>query len=116
MGSYDEITKAYFELLDQHLNELVNGDVLEMLELSQIAEKLNIPHKRLITVIQSIYGNHPCHFYDQRILEKAKDLLRDSDWPVAKIALRLTYDPSNFSKFFKKYTGQTPGQYRSQAQ
>jgi AraC family transcriptional regulator of adaptative response / methylphosphotriester-DNA alkyltransferase methyltransferase len=31
---------------------------------------------------------------------------------IAEIARKLTYDPSNFSKFFKKYVGMSPGQFR----
>jgi AraC family transcriptional regulator of adaptative response / methylphosphotriester-DNA alkyltransferase methyltransferase len=32
---------------------------------------------------------------------------------IAQIAGRLTYDPSNFTKFFKQYTGTTPKQFRN---
>jgi AraC-like DNA-binding protein len=31
---------------------------------------------------------------------------------VADIAASLTYDPSNFTKFFKRFAGLTPKQYR----
>nr|WP_315095501.1 AraC family transcriptional regulator [Chryseobacterium timonianum] len=33
---------------------------------------------------------------------------------IAEIARKFTYDPSEFSKFFKKRTGQTPGNFRKQ--
>jgi AraC-like DNA-binding protein len=112
MNGNEEIVTSYFNLLDKHLNNLVNGTEATMLELNQIAALLNLSHKKLITIVRANLGNHPCHFYDQKILDKAKQLLIESDWPVAKIALRLTYDPSNFSKFFKKYTGITPGAFR----
>lgn len=112
MNGSEEVLTSYFNLLDKHLDNLVNGTEATMLELNQIASLLNLPHKKLITIVRTSLGNHPCHFYDQKILEKAQQLLIESDWPVAKIALRLTYDPSNFSKFFKKYTGKTPGAFR----
>lgn len=112
MNGSEEVVNSYFSLLDKHLDNLLNGTEATMLELNQIAALLNLSHKKLITIIRTSLGNHPCHFYDQKILEKAKQLLIESDWPVAKIALRLTYDPSNFSKFFKKYTGKTPGEFR----
>jgi AraC-like DNA-binding protein len=32
--------------------------------------------------------------------------------PIAQIAARLTYDPSNFTKFFKAFTGTTPKKFR----
>lgn len=111
-----EITEAYFRLLDLHLAELVSGKTTQMMELNEIAARLHISAKHLSYTIQSTMGNHPCHYYDQKILELAKELLTQTDWPVAEIADRLTYDPSNFAKFFKKYTGETPGQFRKLAQ
>lgn len=112
----EQITATYFDFIDRHLDDLLSGKVIQMLELNEIADQLSVSHKQLIQLMKKQYGQHPCFFYDQKILDKSKQLLRDSDWPIAKIALRLTYDPSNFSKFFKKYTQQTPGQYRVQAQ
>ena len=39
-------------------------------------------------------------------------LLKETKASIAQIAIQLTYDPSNFSKFFKKWTGLTPGNFR----
>lgn len=108
----EELTTAYFAFLDKHLSELLAGEATEMLELSEISRELCVSHQHLIAVIQQSSGNHPCHFYDFKILSVAQDLLKDTSLPVAEIARRLTYDPSNFSKFFKKYSGETPGQFR----
>lgn len=108
----EELTAAYFAFLDKHLSELVAGEATEMLELSEISRELCVSHQHLIAVIQQSSGNHPCHFYDFKILSVAQNLLKDTSLPVAEIARRLTYDPSNFSKFFKKYAGETPGQFR----
>jgi AraC-like DNA-binding protein len=109
----DEITSAYLAFLDKHLAELVAGQSVKMLELNEIAKQLYISARHLSQTVQAIKGQHPCYFYDRKILEVTKRLLLETDWPVAEIADRLTYDPSNFSKFFKKYTGETPGQFRS---
>lgn len=108
----NEITAQYFELLDTHLSDLVNGNAGEMFELQDIAKILCISQKHLIRIIQETSGNHPCHFYVQKILEQTKILLADTDWTITDIAYRLTYDPSNFTKFFKKYEGITPSQFR----
>ncbi|SHF37814.1 helix-turn-helix domain-containing protein [Pedobacter caeni] len=111
-GRVEELTAEYFAFLDQHLADLVSGKSTEMMELSEISKELCVSHQHLIAVIQQSSGNHPCHFYDFKILELARQLLKDTALPVAEIARRLTYDPSNFSKFFKKYSGETPGQFR----
>lgn len=106
------ITDRYFRFLDQHLTDLVDGKATEMLPLNAIARELCVSHKHLIAVIRETQGKHPCHFYDDKIITKSQQLLRETALPVAEIARMLTYDPSNFNKFFKKYVGQTPGQYR----
>jgi AraC-like DNA-binding protein len=41
-------------------------------------------------------------------------MLLETEKSVSEIAKILTYDPSNFSKFFKKFVGQTPGKFRKE--
>ncbi|QEC46009.1 helix-turn-helix transcriptional regulator [Pseudobacter ginsenosidimutans] len=111
-----EIATRYFDFLDQHIDDVVNGDVSDFFELNRIARELTISHKHLTDIIKTEKGHHPCHFYDAKIISKAQELLTTSDLSIAQIAMKLTYDPSNFSKFFKKWTGFTPGEYRNEKQ
>ncbi|WP_460766188.1 helix-turn-helix domain-containing protein [Niabella terrae] len=108
-----EISKQYFDFLDRHIDDVLQGRVYEFMELNQIARELAVSHHHLTDTIQKETGNHPCHFYDAKIIDKAKQMLVNTDASIANISLTLTYDPSNFSKFFKKWTGETPGTYRS---
>ena len=110
----EEITKAYFAFLDNHLNDIVEGRASSMMELNQIASALFVSHQHLTDTLQQTMGHHPCHFYDLKIIEQAKRMLLTTTRPIADIAHILTYDPSNFSKFFKKFTGKTPGQFRKE--
>lgn len=109
-----EITKNYFQFLDRHIADVVSGTVDEFMEINQIASALFLSHKHLTDTIQKETGNHPCHFYDLKIIDEAKRMLSKTDKSIAEIAKTLTYDPSNFSKFFKKFVGQTPGQFRKE--
>lgn len=109
-----EITENYFRFLDKHIVDVVSGKVNDFMEINQIADELFISHKHLTDTIQKETGNHPCHFYDLKIIEEAKKMLARTSIPIAEIARTLTYDPSNFSKFFRKFTGQTPGAFRRQ--
>ena len=54
------------------------------------------------------------HSTTLQIWKKAKLLLTNTELSIAEIAKKLTYDPSNFGKFFKKFTGQTAGEFRKQ--
>ncbi len=108
------IATQYFEFLDHHIEDVVNGDVPDFFELNRIARELAVSHKHLTDIIKTEKGHPPCHFYDAKIISKAQELLIESDLSIAQIAMKLTYDPSNFSKFFKKLTGFTPGDYRNE--
>ncbi len=107
-----EITENYFQFLDQHIADVVSGKVSDFMEINQIASELFVSHQHLSDTIQNETGNHPCHFYDLKIIDEAKKMLSETNLSIAEIARILTYDPSNFSKFFKKFAGQTPGQFR----
>ncbi len=107
-----EILTSYFAFMDQHIDDVVQGRVSEFMELNQIARELAVSHQHLSDTVQLETGHHPCHFYDEKIIDQAKKLLKETKVPIARVAAQLTYDPSNFSKFFKKWTGQTPGHFR----
>jgi AraC-like DNA-binding protein len=111
-----EITEKYFRFLDEHVSDVVSGKESDFMEINQIASRLFLSHKHLTDTVQKETGNHPCHFYDLRIIEEAKKMLAKTDLSISEIARILTYDPSNFSKFFRKFTRQTPGEFRKQQQ
>lgn len=110
----EEITQNYLHFLDVHINEVVSGKVLDFMEINEIAAHLFVSHKHLTDTVQKETGNHPCYFYDFKIVEQAKHMLLNTNMSISSIAKRLTYDPSNFSKFFKKFVGQTPGEYQKE--
>jgi len=108
------LTKKYLEYLDFHIEEVVSQKVEVFKEINEIAEDLGVSHPYLSELIQKDRGQHPCHFYDLKIIEVAKRLLQNDDYSISEVAKILTYDPSNFSKFFKKFVGQTPGDFRKE--
>lgn len=110
-----EIYADYLRAVDQHLADLVAGRATEMFEIRDLAGVLCIHPTHLSNTIKLVAGHAPCHDYQLRILTVAQGLLRDTDQPVAAIAATLTYDPANFTKFFKRFAGGcTPKQYREQ--
>ncbi|MBN9338057.1 MAG: AraC family transcriptional regulator [Chryseobacterium sp.] len=109
-----EISERYIAFLDRHIDDVVAARTTDLMELNKIASELAVSHKHLIDIIQREFGNHPGYFYDFKIIEKTKEILLKADVSIAAIARTFTYDPSNFSKFFKSRTGQTPGNFRKQ--
>ncbi|UPL47874.1 helix-turn-helix domain-containing protein [Hymenobacter sublimis] len=109
-----EITADFLRAIDQHLEDVVTGRVTEMLEIRDLADQLHIHPTHLSNTIKLTTGHPPCYYFEARILDIAREQLRDPSRSVATIAAGLTYDPSNFTKFFKRFAGCTPKQYREQ--
>ena len=109
-----EIYADFLREVDRHLADLVAGRATEMFEIRDLAGVLCVHPTHLSNTVKLVTGHSPCHDFQRRILAVAQQLLRDTDQPVAAIAATLTYDPANFTKFFKRFGGCTPRQYREQ--
>jgi AraC family transcriptional regulator of adaptative response / methylphosphotriester-DNA alkyltransferase methyltransferase len=109
-----EITADFLREVDRHLADIVAGRTTEMFEIRDFAGVLCVHPTHLSNTIKLATGHSPCYFFEARIMDVARQLLRDSSRSVADIAANLTYDPSNFTKFFKRFEGSTPKQYREQ--
>lgn len=107
-----EIAAIYLKELDKHLDDIVSGRATEMLEIRDFASLLHVHPIHFSNTIKSATGHSPCYFFEERLLEISKSMLQNLSMPISEIARILTYDPSNFTKFFKQYSGQTPKQYR----
>jgi AraC family transcriptional regulator of adaptative response / methylphosphotriester-DNA alkyltransferase methyltransferase len=99
-------------ILDKHLIELKTGQVEKALDLNEIAERLFIAPNHMSDTVSNVLGKSPCEIYENKLVEISKEMLQISDKPINEIARKLDYDPSNFTKFFKRYTDLTPTQYR----
>jgi AraC family transcriptional regulator, regulatory protein of adaptative response / methylphosphotriester-DNA alkyltransferase methyltransferase len=107
-----QIAKQYLQELDKHIQSLKNGEEDKALEIKDFAAMLHIHPIHLSNTIKEVTGESTCDHYENRLLKIAKELLVETDLSIATIARQLTYDPSNFTKFFKTYTGTTPKKFR----
>lgn len=108
-----QIVTNYLKELDAHMEALRRGEADRTLEIREFAQILHIHPVHLSQTIKEVTGKSTCDHYEERLLSLASDLLLNTDWPIARVAEQLTYDPSNFTKFFKAYTGMTPRQFRN---
>ena len=107
-----EILAQFKQVLESHIDDFIAGRIEKMYELKQIAALLCLHPGHLSQVIKLETGHHACYFYEQRILLEAKKLLTATALPIGLIAHKLDYDVSNFTKFFKRFTGVTPSSFR----
>lgn len=107
-----EITETFLNEIDIHLKDVIEGRAIDMFEIRDIANIMHIHPTHLSNILKLTTGKAPCYFFEEKILNIAKNMLRDNSKSINQIAILLTYDPSNFTKFFKRFTGITPKQYR----
>ncbi|MFJ3233748.1 AraC family transcriptional regulator [Streptomyces sp. NPDC086787] len=77
------------------------------------ADRLGYSLKTLNRACRSATGHTAKQLIDARVALEAKRLLAHTDLPVTAISHRLGFtEPTNFSKFFIRATGRTPGTFR----
>ena len=75
---------------------------------------LHVSPDHLNRTIRQHSGKTAHELIDEMLILEAKGYLRHTALSVAELAYRLDFaDPSHFNKFFRKYTGCTPLQYRT---
>ncbi|MFC0776253.1 helix-turn-helix domain-containing protein [Terrimonas alba] len=107
-----EIVQQYLAELSKYIQDLKEGKTDEVLEIRDFAGMLHIHPVHLSHTIKEVTGRSTCELFEERLVNVSKELLLDKKLSIAEIAIRLTYDPSNFTKFFKKFTGMTPKKFR----
>ena len=84
-------------------------------DIATLAERLGVSRRLLELRFQQSCGKSPAEMLTHIRVEKAKDLITDTDMKMTDIAIRLGFcDASHFGKVFKKHTGKTPKIFRSQ--
>ncbi len=107
-----EIFAAFQKELDKHLADLKAGRAEKTFEINDIAAILHIHPTHLSNTIKEVASKSPCDFYEEKLITISKELILETTQSISTIARHLTFDPSNFTKFFKHFTGITPKQFR----
>ncbi len=79
----------------------------------EYADLLYITPNHLNALCQDLLGKTAGELIRDRVLLEAKRLLTNADMSITEIAFDLNFqDNSYFNRFFKKYTGMTPDEFR----
>lgn len=102
---------------DEHFLEKISGYIqsrlMENFSVEDIAQYMLISPSSLYSKCKSLLGYAPKELIEQIRIKEAKRLLDTTDHPVNEISISVGYSASNyFIKVFRKYTNQTPAQYR----
>ncbi|WP_298508093.1 AraC family transcriptional regulator [uncultured Kordia sp.] len=94
-------------LITQHYEESHNAKTY--------AEKLNVSYKYLNDICKEISGKTAKAFLDSWLLLEIKRTISEQKYTSQEIAFKMGFnEPSNFIRFFKKYTQTTPKQFLKQ--
>lgn len=110
----EEIKTQYIQSIDKHLEDLLQNRVTEMFEIEKFSEILCIHPVHLSNTIKETTGTSACGILQIKTMERAIRLLKDESITIRSIALQLTFEPSQFTKWFKKILYLTPKEYRRQ--
>jgi AraC-like DNA-binding protein len=91
--------------LEKHFNKTRNA--------KEYAEMMNISYKYLNVICKSFTGKTVKEFIDNFVILEIKRHLAMSDISVKELTYELGFDePTNFIKFFKKHTRQSPSKFK----
>ena len=102
-----------FELFDE-FRQMVETHFRESSVVSFYADRLNVSTSYLAQVTKRVSGQAPKAFIDDRIISEARRLLTSTSLTVQEISYQLGFtSQAHFTKYFKKLTGLTPSDFRS---
>lgn len=107
-----QLTEAFEQLLDQHLDDLIHCRATEMNEITTFAKMLHVHPVHLSNIIKETTGTSPCGIYQKKITLLVRQLLSNPALSIREIGLLLDFEPSQFSKWFKRFHGISPKAYR----
>ncbi len=85
----------------------------EKVRMSEVARELGVTRARLFEQFKRGTGMTPNDFLLRARVEKARELMADQRKSVTEVAFAAGFSSSQyFSTVFRRYTGQTPGEYR----
>ncbi len=85
------------------------------LNMNALAEYLQVSAVTLSVEFRNELDIRPSDYLTTLRMEKAKELLRETNMLIGDITLAVGYEDAHvFRRRFKQYTGMTPGQYREQ--
>ncbi|WP_457128451.1 helix-turn-helix domain-containing protein [Mucilaginibacter sp. HD30] len=106
VSSQQGLLRNYLRLIDHHY--------IDQRTVGEYAAMLSVSANYLSQAVKQASGKNALSFIVARVAAEARSLILYTDLQIAEIAYQLNFsDAANFSKFFKKHTGQTPSQLRN---
>ncbi len=100
---------AAIHVMEQHIDDTLST--------AQVAAQVDLSVRMLEYLFRQTLNLSPAAYYRRLRLQTARRMVVDTGLPLQEIALRTGFNsPSTFSRLFKKYYRQSPGECRHQEQ
>lgn len=107
LGKTEKLVEQIAEYINEH-----NDDA--WLDLNNLSQQFNVTPQYISNIFKKYRNDNIKNYIAKRKLSNAKTLLETTDLPVREIAEKLGYaNEIGIIRLFKKYSGMTPGDWRS---
>jgi transcriptional regulator GlxA family with amidase domain len=108
------IVKSYDLPSIELAKQIIEQDLIDHWPLSILASKAGVNELKLKVGFKELYKISPYQYLIKLRLEKARQLLENTDLNIKEIATRIGFDGyRGFSKAFRKNFGVPPAEFRS---
>lgn len=98
------------------VTEYIHEHYHEEIDFRQYAESLFLSYSHFVHLFTKATGTSPHKFLLQVRIDKAKNFLLHTSMNISEVSSHVGFsDPLYFSRLFRKYTGQSPSEYRSKS-
>lgn len=98
----------------KRVQEFVGTHFSEPISLADMAATAGLSRMHFAAQFRAATGFRPHEYLLQRRIESAKEILSNTDMPLAQVAIALGFQAqAHFSTVFKRLAGETPGRWRS---
>ncbi len=111
----EEINHSVIQKFESLLNEYLRNNAAEegLPTVSYFADKCCLSTGYFGELVKAETGQNARDFISGHIIAASKELLSNGVLSINQVSNRLGFDyPQHFSRFFKRHTGKTPGEYR----
>ena len=120
MGFYSGVLQYICDTQDMNrphadkVMDYVHKNYKANIDTTAIAASTGLSYSSVGRIVRSKTGKNILEYMNGLRIEEAKRLLRQTNMTVSDIALNVGYNnDQSFSRFFKKFEGVTPGEFRS---
>jgi AraC-like DNA-binding protein len=108
-----ELISDLFSPRQVNLKEVIQIHLFSNLSVNELAKLAGFSISSFKREFQNIYNDTPANYLRTKKMEKAVDLLKQSDYSVSEICFQIGFnDASHFTKTFKKHTTLSPMGFR----